>query len=225
VKGGFVAMKLDLQKAYDQVSWNFLKSVLENFGFSHIFIGWIMECISTVSFLTLINGRMTKYFKPTRGLRQGDPISSYLFILCQKVLSTVIDREFLNGAIKGVKVNVVGPSFRHVIYADDIMVFAKANCREVKVLNECLDTYCAWLGEKINRAKSSVIFSKLVVLDKRRELKNLLNMKKVHPNVKYLGSPLFHSSSKIKDYKFLQEKLESRLLRWHCKALSWAVRA
>lgn len=179
-----------------------------------------MECISTISFSTLINGRMTKYFKPTRGLRQGDPILPYLFILCQKVLSIIIDREFLNGAIKGVKVNVVGLSFTHVIYADDIMVFAKANCREVKVLNECLDTYCAWLGQKINCAKSSVIFSKLVVLNKRRELKNLLNMKKVHPNVKYLGSPLFHSSSKIKDYKFLQEKLESRLLGWHCKALS-----
>ena len=178
-----------------------------------------------MSFSILVNGGMTKQFKPSRGLQQGDPLSQYLFIICQEVLSRLIDREFLLGDVKGVKMNVVGPAFTHVMYADDIMVFAKANCREVKILDECLNKYCTWFGQLINRSKSGLIFSKLVCCARRRELKTLLAMKKIQPNVKYLGSPLFSSLSRIKDFKFLQDKLESRLLGWRSKALSWAGRA
>ncbi len=218
-------MKLDLQKAYDRVNWGFLKMVLTQFGFDTKFIGWILECISFVSFSILVNGGMTKQFKPSRGLRQGDPLSPYLFIICQEVLSRLIDREFLHGNVKGVKMNVASPAFTHVMYADNIMVFAKANCREVKILDECLDKYCSWSGQLINRAKSGLIFSKLVCCAKKRELKSMLAMKKIQPNAKYLGSPLFNSSSQIKDFKFLQDKLESRLLGWRSKALSWVGRA
>jgi hypothetical protein len=121
--------------------------------------------------------------------------------------------------------NVAGPAFTHIMYADDIMVFAKANCREVKILDECLEKYCIWSGQLINRSKSGLIFSKLVCCARRRELKSMLAMKKIQPNAKYLGSPLFSSSSRIKDFKFLQDKLESRLLGWRSKALSWAGRA
>ena len=122
-------MKLDLQKAYDKLNWGFLKTVLTRFGFSTKFIGWILECISLVSFSILVNGGMTKQFKPSRGLQQGDALSQYLFIICQEVLSRLIDREYLYGNVKGVKMNVAGPAFTHVMYADDIMVFAKANYR------------------------------------------------------------------------------------------------
>ena len=83
-------------------------------------------------------------FRPSRGLRQGDPLSPYLFIMCQEVLSRLIDREFFKGAINGVKMNMAGPTFTHVMYADDIMLFAKVNSREVKVLDDCLVTYCDW---------------------------------------------------------------------------------
>jgi hypothetical protein len=131
VKGGFVAVKLDLQKAYDRVHWGFLKIVLNQFGFCPKFIGWIMECISFVSFSILVNGGITKKFRPSWGLRQGDPLSPYLFILSQEVLSRLINREFFQGSISGVKMNVNGPAFTHVMCADDIMLFAKANSREV----------------------------------------------------------------------------------------------
>ena len=99
--------------------------------------------------------------------------------------------------------NVAGPAFTHVMYADDIMVFARANYREVKILDDCLDTYCTWSGQKVNQSKSGLIFSKLVTQAKRRELKGLLAMKKVNLNAKYLGSPLFNSKSRIRDFTFL----------------------
>ena len=83
-----------------------------------------------------MNGGITKKFLPILGLRQGDPLSPYLFILGQEVLSMLIEREFLKGSISGVKMNVNGLAFTHVMYADDIMLFAKVNSSEVQILDK-----------------------------------------------------------------------------------------
>ena len=101
-----------------------------------------MECVSTVESAVLVNGGRTENFNPSKGLRQGDPMSPYLFILCQEVLSRLIDRELLKGNFSGVKMNRGGPDISHVMYADDIMLFSKANVREVEALNGCLEKYC-----------------------------------------------------------------------------------
>ena len=225
VKGGFVALKVDLQKAYDRVNWSFLKEVLYRFGFHEKFIMWIMQCVTKVSFSILINGGKTKSFIPSRGLRQGDPLSPYLFILSQEVLSRLIERSFASGAIHGVKMNTNGPAFTHVMYADDLMLFAKATTREVQVLDECLEKYCEWFVQLINREKSSLIFSKLVVRERKRAIKLELNMKAISSAATYLSAPLFTSRSRTKDFKFLQDRLESKLKGWRCKSLSWVGRS
>jgi hypothetical protein len=221
VTGGFIALKIDLQKAYDRVNWKFLQAVLTNFGFHGMFINWVMECVSSVSSSILINGGKPKIIFPTRGLRQGDPLSPYLFILCQEVLSRIIDREHMIGNIKGIKMNMGGPDFTHVMFADDLMLFSKASSNEVLSLNSCLEKYCRWFGQLINKSKSGIIFSKLVHLNQKRRLKNMLQMKKVLENAKYLGAPLFSSRSRSKDFMHLQENLEARLTRWRSKCLSW----
>ena len=178
-----------------------------------------------MSFSILINGGKTDYFKSSRGLRQGDPLSPYLFILCQDVLSRLIDRQFNSGAINGVKMNPSGPAFTHVMYADDLMLFAKATSREVSVLDDCLELYCQWSGQLVNHEKSGIIFSKLVSRERKRAIKEELNMKTISEHANYLGAPLFASRSRSKDFKFLQEKVESRLKGWRCKSLSWAGRS
>ena len=146
VKGGFLAMKLDLQKAYDRVNWHFLRAVLINFGFHERFVTWVMECVSTISFLALINGGKSKQFVPLKGLRQGDPLSPHLFILCQDVLSQLIERDHLAGTIKGVKMNVGGPDFTNVMFADDILLFSRAWSSDAATLNNCLEKYYTWSG-------------------------------------------------------------------------------
>ena len=211
VKGGFVAMKVDLQKASDRVNWSFLKTVLLKFGFHEVFVCQVMQCVSTVSFSVLVNGGKSKCFQPSRGLRQGDPLSSYLFILCQEVLSRLIDKEFATGVISGVSMNRNGLAFTNVTYADDIMLFAKANNREVQALDACHGKYCQWSGQLVSREKSGLIFSKLVSRERKREIKLELNMKTVPQNANYLGAPFFSTRNRSKDFKFLQDKLESKL--------------
>ncbi len=137
-------MKMDLQKAFNKVNWKFLRALLTKFGFNKIFVKWIMECVSTVSSSVLINREKMQFFKPTRGLRQGDPLSLYLFIMCQEVLSRMIEKEYIERGIKGVKMNIGGSSITHAMYVDDLMLFSKANRRQVMAINECLERYCRW---------------------------------------------------------------------------------
>ena len=167
-------MKLDLQKVYNRVNWKYLRAVLLNFGFHEMFVNWVMECVSSVSFSMLINGGKSKLFTPSRGLRQGDPLSPYLVILCQDVLARLIDRDHLSSIIKGVSMNVGGSAFTNVMFADDIMLFSKACTQDVMALNNFLETYCSWSGQLVNRNKSSLIFLKMVQLNQKSRRKDEL---------------------------------------------------
>ena len=99
-------------------------------------------------------------FKPSKGLRQGDPLSPYLFILGQEVLSRMLDKELRDGNISGVKPSIRGPTITHVMYANDIVLFSKATKNDAKRLANCLEKYCTLLGKIINRGKSGILFSK-----------------------------------------------------------------
>lgn len=136
VKTGLMAIKLDLQEAYNRVNWDFLRTVPIRFGFNDTFISWIMSCISSMHFVVMVNGRKTEQFKSSRGLWQGDPLSPYLFILGKEVLSRMIDQE---PTIKGVKASISGPAITYVTYADDIILFSKATRRDAAKINECLE--------------------------------------------------------------------------------------
>jgi hypothetical protein len=115
-----------------------------------------------------------------------------------------------------------GPMFTNVMFADDIMLFSKACNQDVLAFNKCLETFCSWSGQLVNQNKSGLIFSKLVPLNQKRRLKAELQMNKVQENASYLGAPLFASGKRLRDFNFLQEKLEAHLKGWRSKNLSWA---
>ena len=141
-----MAIKIDLQKAYNRVNWDFLQAVLSKMGFNRTFTRWIMSCVSIVSFEVLVNGGKSDQFKPTRGLRQGDPLLPYLFIIGQEVLSRLIGKEFENKNISGVKASICAPTITHVMYVDDILLFSKATRSNATAIMNCIQKYCSWSG-------------------------------------------------------------------------------
>ena len=223
-KPGLMAIKLDLQKAYDRVNWRFLKAVLLHLGFNDIFTGWILACVSSVSFEVIVNGGKSDCFKPSRGLRQGDPSSPYLFILGQEVLSRLIEFDLSKKNITGIKSSISGPTISHVMYADDIVLFSKASRKDAANLVRILEKYCTWSGQAINRSKSGVYFSKHTHSQDRRVIKSILQVKNLKKDAVYLGAPVLLSRAPSKDFAFLQNKLESKLSGWRSKCLSWAGR-
>jgi hypothetical protein len=115
-------------------------------GFDHKFITLIHQCISTVSFTLLLNGFKSTSFTPGWDLRQGDPLSPYLFILCSEVLSRIINREVDQGAIQGVKLGLGALPIAKLFYVDDVLLFCRAKIGEVDMLLNCVDKYCQWSG-------------------------------------------------------------------------------
>lgn len=102
-KHRIVALKLNVSKTYDRVEWKLLQCTLEKMGFSSKFVGLIMRCITTPSFSVLINGVAKGLIKPQRGLRQGCPLSPYLFILCAEAFSNLLGQAEINKYIHGIK--------------------------------------------------------------------------------------------------------------------------
>jgi len=98
-------LKVDMQKVYDRVEWDFLQDYLLRLGFHSHWVHLIMQCISTPSFSIKMNGEYLPSFHPTRGLRQGDPLSPYLFIIIANLLSFLIRNAMNMGSLKGIKLN------------------------------------------------------------------------------------------------------------------------
>lgn len=171
-----------------------------------------MVCISSVSFEVLINGGKIEQFKPSRGLRQEDPLSPYLFILGQEVLSRLIEHEMVKKKLSGARASIASIAITHVMYADDIVLFSKATRRDAITIIECLETYFKWSGQSLNKRKSGVFFSKNTQAQSQRAGKHILQMSKLKKDQIYLGAPMFLSKAHPKTSNFCKKGSSSSLL-------------
>ncbi|PKI47068.1 hypothetical protein CRG98_032544 [Punica granatum] len=145
---GWVTMKIDLMKAFDKLEWSFIITVLRQFGFHEKFIAWIHQCISTSAMSILINGSPHGYFSPKRGLRQGDPISPYLFVISMEILSRLMYRAEEQGAIRGIQICRGAPKISHLMFADDLLILARATTTDSNNVKNILDKFCSWSGQE-----------------------------------------------------------------------------
>ncbi|GJZ07586.1 RNA-directed DNA polymerase, eukaryota, reverse transcriptase zinc-binding domain protein [Tanacetum coccineum] len=151
------AIKIDLQKAYDTISWSFLETILYRFGFHSRMVGWIMQCVQTAGFTICINGERHGYFKGDRGLRQGDPISSYLFTLVMEMLALLLQRKIRNS--DGFKYHHGCKELKiiNLCFADDLMIFCHGDIKSPGVINDAIKEFSVVSGLHPNMNKSSLL--------------------------------------------------------------------
>jgi hypothetical protein len=190
-------------------------------GFPPKIINVIMNCIRSVSFSILINGQPTGSFKPNRGIRQGDPLSPYLFIICAEVLSGLLSKSQQEGLIHGVAIATNAPPISHLLYADDCILFCKARPEEGKAIKDILDQYQEASGQRVNLDKSDMFFSPNISLDFKRSFQEQLPIKISSSINKYLGMPTHFGRSKEHDFSFLMDRIWDKLKGWKEKNLSF----
>ncbi|GJV70936.1 hypothetical protein Tco_1490931 [Tanacetum coccineum] len=152
------AFKVDIQKAYDTVDWGFLKEVLIGFGFHARMVHWIMECVTTTSFSISINGNLHGYFKGKRGLRQGDPLSSYLFTIIMEILTLMIRRRVRDSGSFTYHRHCSKLELVNLCFADDLFLFAHGDVDSAKVIMEALEEFKLASGLTASLPKSTAYF-------------------------------------------------------------------
>ena len=114
-----VALKLDINKAYDGIDWFYLKEAMIQMGFDRQWVRWIMMCVETVDYFVIVNNEMVSPIIPGKGLRKGDPLSPYLFILCAEGLSALIHKAECCGDLHGISICNIAPTISHLLFAYD----------------------------------------------------------------------------------------------------------
>ena len=196
-KEGYMVVKIELEKAYDRLEWSFIKLVRTHFGFPDNIIQLILNCVSSTSTSLLFNGSKLPAFYPSRGIRQGDPISPYLFILCMEFLGAQITKMCEEKRWDMIKPSRQRPSFSHVFFVDDIMLFAKANAKNCEAILEVFDSFCSMAGQKINYGKSRVFFSPNVTARRKRGVCRRLGIMATNNLGRYLGFPIIHKGKVV----------------------------
>ncbi|KAH0765964.1 hypothetical protein KY285_001835 [Solanum tuberosum] len=226
-----VMCKLDIEKAYDHVNWNFLMSILRQMGFGEKWLGWINFCITTVKFSVLVNGEPVGFFPSGRDLRQGNPLSPFLFVLAMEGFDSMMRRAIQHKRINGFQIGGVRGQYKeicHLLYADDTVIFCEPTEEQISHIRLLLLFFESTSGLKVNWRKSNLFPIKEVL--NIQSLADILGCKVEHLPTVYLGIPLGYQHEEIviwdgiieKAEKRLGiiEKAEKRLTRWKTQYLS-----
>lgn len=181
-------MKVDITKSYDRVEWSFLHKILMSFGFSIFVINLIMQMVSTTLVVVLVNGRSTKNFKPSRWLRQGDPLSLIIFTIMTYCLGRYIGKLVLKGEIQGLQPSSHPLVCSHEQFVDDTIFLGKDDVREARNFKKALNIYSPAIGELINWNKSSLFFINTPFL-RQGKIANIFGFSIESFTCNYLGFP------------------------------------
>ena len=216
-----ILCKLDIEKAYDHIRWDFLLQIMERMGFGSKWISWINWCISTASFSVLVNGSSKGFFQSSRGLRQGDPLSPYLFVIGMEALSYLLKRVVEGNFISGCRFSGRDGGdivISHLLYVDDTILFCEANSEQLMYLRWTLIWFEAFSGLKINLNKSVII--PLGRVDNVEVLAAELGCGVGSLPSTYLGLPLGAPHRAMGVWDSIEERFRRRLATWKRQYIS-----
>jgi hypothetical protein len=216
-RGGLMAINLDMEKAFDKMEWSFLLAILQKLGFHSRWINWIRLCISTSSFSVLLNGSLFGLFSPSRGLRQGDPLSPFLFIIGSEVIF-----RLLFSSLRGFKIARACSPLNHLLFADDLIIFSTATSSEATIIKDCLAQYCLWSGPSVNHVKSNLLFSKNTASSTITAIQSILHYAVTPATARHLGLPLLFGKSKAAAFSDILDRVQGKIDGWRSKTLSQA---
>ncbi len=202
------AYKLDLSKAYDRVDWHYLEQAMIRLGFSHRWVGWIMECITVVRYPVKFNGTLLSAFAPTRGLTQGDPLSPFLFLFAADGLSLLLDEKVQSGDITPVRICRQAPGISHLLFADDTLLFFSADNHQAEVVQEVLDNYAQSTGEVLCHVQSCYPNSVCNMI------RSTLQITQASFDDKYQGFPMPEGRLYKGKFQTMQSRILKRLVQW-----------
>eukprot|EP00253_Pinus_taeda_P018624 PITA_18624 len=218
-------IKLDMENAFDRVNHHFLKEVLRKFGISNNFISIIMECITHPWTAPLINGRPSNYFRSSKGLRQGCPLSPFLYIIMAETLSIHLEKLRMQKEITGISIVRGTKGINHSLFADDTLLIGGASSLMAKRFKKMLDPFLLASGGKLNNKKCNIytwnvpwqiiqIISSILDIPTQRNWSYFM----------YLGLPLAKESVKSEIWVKLIEKSRGKLQSWGMTWLNLAGR-
>lgn len=214
-KTGSCAIKLDMAKAYDRVEWNYLEAVMQALGFPSSWCALVMKCV---------NGVASDSFTPTCGIRQGDPISPYLFLLCSEGLSCMIRNIGPLYVSRGVRVSRNALWISHLLFADDCIIFTQASKRGADRVASILEDYNKGSGQLVNKHKSAVFFSPNCDQNCKDEVLSSLMIPNVALGERYLGLPTAAERGAADTFNYVPARVRGFVEGWAEKTLSCAGR-
>ena len=181
-----------------------------------------MECVKSVTYSILVNGEPKGHIIPTRGIRQGDPLSPYLFLLCSEGLNGLIKHAMDRKLTEGVSLCRNGPKISHLLFADDSLLFCQARVGDIEKIQELLGKYERASGQKINSDKTTLFFSRNTSYATKEEIKNLLGVFEIKEYERYLGLPTVVGRRKKASLNYIKDRVWGKLQGWKEKILSQA---
>ncbi|XP_074291134.1 uncharacterized protein LOC141617901 [Silene latifolia] len=217
-----VIMKIDLQKAYDSIEWSFVSNMLSSLNFTPIFTKLILECVTTPSYTLALNGENFGFFHGKRSLRQGDPLSPLIFVICMEYLSRILDKiqeytKFKYHPLCGrIKLN-------HLAFADDLLLFCRGDRTSIIGLLRAFQSFSRASGLEMNKGKSSIYSNgvdNLVLTD----IIKYSGMKHGFLPFNYLGIPISSKKLSVLECNCLVERVVIRIRSIGSRKLSYARR-
>jgi hypothetical protein len=208
-------IKLDLANAFGKVNHNFLFEVMKKFGFDQSFVNWIRACIGSPWIAPMVNGRVTNFFKASKGLRQGFPISPLLYAIQASVLSYQLENSRIRSNLQGQKITQGVKEINHAQFADNTLLLGGPSLLVAKIFKEELDAYAAVSGSEISQEKSKIYGWNITP----NEMLGICRVLGMEGHIKwetftYLGIPISNTNPRASHWNHLLDKLKKRISSW-----------